>query len=126
MRILTSAIAVLLLSCLAPAAAMEGDCRAETAVKLENRTEESERVRLEFLVEITTEESCSEIVYDVVLDVKLPNGQWKSVRLSRQAEVQGGALSQSVEHTMSDLELLEYRAEPVACTRCATLVSDAD
>ncbi len=118
MRILTVLSLVAFLVAFVPAAAMESDCKAETAVKLDKRTEENEAVRLEFLVDITTEESCSEITYDVVLDVKLPNGQWKSVRLSRQAEVSGGAFSGRVEHTMTDLELLEYRAVPVSCSRC--------
>ena len=119
MRTIPAAILVMLMATAAPAATTQGDCEAEAAVKLDKRTEEAEGVRLEFLVDITTEESCSEIAYDVVLDVKLPNGQWKSVRLSRQAEVSGGAFSGTVEHTMSDLELLEYRAEAVSCSRCA-------
>lgn len=125
MRILIALIVVVLAG-LDPAAAMESDCKAETAVKLEKRTEVNDAVRLEFLVDITTEESCSEITYDVVLDVKLPNGQWKSVRLSRRAEVSGGSSTQTVEHTMTDLELLEYRARPVSCNRCAPLISDAE
>ena len=37
-------------------------------------------------------------------------------------EVQGGSSSQTVEHTMADLELLEYRAEAISCTRCAALI----
>lgn len=126
MRALQALIVIAVLACLTPAAATENECTAETAVKLENRTEENESVRLKFLVDITTEESCSEITYDVVLDLKLPNGQWKSVRLSRQTEVQGGSSSQTVEHTMADLELLEFRAETISCNRCAALISDAD
>jgi hypothetical protein len=111
----------LLLALLAgqPAPAAEQECIAEITAELRDRQETDEGIRLRFAVEVSSDVDCASATYDLILVELLPNGQWKSVRKSRQIELRGGEASDLVEHAMTaDLRLLEHDARIVDCTRC--------
>lgn len=111
-RLLTI-IAIALSCCVASQAGEE--CAVDSSVTLEKQTEKDDDVTLEFRVDLTTEKDCSSVAYDLVLEVKLPNGQWKSLRIPRKAEIDNGSASETVDYKMTDLELLEYHVGIVGC-----------
>jgi hypothetical protein len=109
---------VLLLFAPFPSAA-GSDCAAEISATIQGREEVDGGVRLEFEVELTSQEQCADATFDLVLVEVLPNGQWKSVRLTRRAEIRGGTSVTTVEHVIaSDLTLLEHEARVVECHPC--------
>ena len=112
---------LLFVLCLAtqPSLAAPRTCDAEITAALQDRQETDEGVRLEFAVELTSNEDCASATYDLILVELLPNGQWKSVRKTRQIELKTGTASELVEHVMaSDLKLLEHEARIVECAQC--------
>lgn len=116
----TLIILVAIVCCASFAAlAMPRECAADPTVTLAGRTEEGDDVVLEFKVDFAAAEPCLAVAFDLVLELKLPNGQWKSIRIPGHAEIQDGASSQIVRHTTTDLELLEYRVRIVDCSACA-------
>jgi len=101
----------------APAA--EQGCVAEITAELQDQQRTDEGIRLMFTVELTSDQECASATYDLILVELLPNGQWKSVRKSRQIELRDGKANDRVEHAMApDLRLLEHDARVIECTRC--------
>jgi hypothetical protein len=102
-----------------PSLAAPRDCDAEITATLQGRHETDQGVKLEFAVELTSNEDCATATYDLILVELLPNGQWKSVRKTRKIQLETGAASDLVEHVMaSDLKLLEHEARVVECGGC--------
>jgi hypothetical protein len=95
------------------------ECSAEIVAELQDRQKTDEGIRLQFAVELTSDESCASATYDLILVELLPNGQWKSVRNTRQIDLRNGEAGELFEHVMaSDLKLLEHEARVVECTPC--------
>jgi len=91
----------------------------EITAGLEDQQKTDEGIRLHFAVELTSDDLCTSTTYDLILVELLPNGQWKSVRQTRQVELRNGEASDLVEHEMApDLKLLEHEVRVVDCTRC--------
>ena len=102
-----------------PALAATGECVAEITAELKGQQKVDGGIRLRFEVELTSKTACISATYDMILVELLPNGQWKSVRLTRRIELTSGAATDLVEHVMaSDLKLLEHEARVVECAPC--------
>ncbi len=114
----TLAIAAALSLCVvlvSPASARE-ECEVEISTEVQTSEESDERVRHEFEVQLTAGGECSAVAYDLILEVMLPNLQWKSIRLARQVELDDGSATDLVDHrTTSDLKLLSHRTLIVSC-----------
>ena len=55
---------------------------------------------------------CASVTYDLVLEEKLPNKQWKAVRETRRVDLRGAVAEERVEHRMAaDIELIGYSAK---------------
>ena len=112
---------VLIFVCLAgqPCMAAVQECVVEIRADLQDQQKTDEGIRLHFAVELSSDDLCASATYDLILVELLPNGQWKSVRQTRQVELSNGKASDLVEHEMApDLKLLEHEARVVDCTRC--------
>lgn len=102
-----------------PSLAAPRNCDVEITAALQDRNETDAGVRLQFAIELTSNEGCASATYDLILVELLPNGQWKSVRKTRRIGLENGAASDLVEHEMaSDLKLLEHEARVVECAGC--------
>ena len=111
----------LLFVCLAgqPLLAGAQECLVEITAELQDQQKTDLGIRLRFAVELTSDEDCASATYDLILVELLPNGQWKSVRKTRQVELRAGKASDLVEHEMTpDLKLLEHEVRVVDCARC--------
>ena len=105
----------------APAIGAEDDCAAEVTGELVNQEKVDDLIHLQFEVDVTAPDGCSVITYDLVIEEMLPNrNRWtKNIRVPRRVEVDGGSLTERVEHTMtSDLEMLGWEVKLVSCEPC--------
>jgi hypothetical protein len=109
------------------AAAPEGEpeaapptCDVLTKVELESKEPSEGAVKLVFDVRLDAGCECASVTYDLVLEEKLPNKQWKAVRETRRVDVRGAAAEERVEHRMAaDIELIGYSAKAVETTPCS-------
>lgn len=118
-------VAYLMLGMLMPLAGAVGspadECSAEVTATLEDEADPD----LQFDVEVTTEEDCAEVLYDLVIEERLPNGQANLVRKARTVTVTEGTLTEVVEHTLPEGHaLLGFEAKVVKCTRCEEETDD--
>lgn len=73
----------------------------------------------QFSVDVATGTPCAKIIYDLILEVQIPNGQVKKVRKIRDVKLNDGSLSEIVRHKMSmDSQLLDYEVVLVECNVC--------
>lgn len=115
-EMLATAVALALCLVLVSPVSARQECEVEISAEVKTSEENDGRVRHEFDVQLTAGGECSMIAYDLILEVMLPNLQWKSIRLARQVELDGGSATDVVEHlTTSDLELLSHRTLIVSC-----------
>jgi hypothetical protein len=113
-----------LLLCAASANAAEGDppatCDVLTKVELESKEPSEGAVKLVFDVRLDAGCECASVTYDLVLEEKLPNKQWKAVRETRRIDLRGAAAEDRVEHHMAaDIELIGYSVKAVETTPCS-------
>ena len=116
-------IPLLALFCLSivPVAAVTtgNECAAEVSVDLTSEEAKDGKILLRFDVELRASSDCSTLSYDLLIEELLPNKQTKIIRLPREVELENGARSETVEHSMTtDLKMLGYDANLVAC-ECA-------
>jgi len=98
--------------------AQESNCDAFAQATLDTN-EQGEVQHLQFSVEVSTSESCAKIEHDLVIDVRLPNGQTKKERLPRFVKLNDGSLTEMVRHEIpSSFELRSYEAKVVSCVKC--------
>jgi hypothetical protein len=121
-------VAMLIALCLlfTPFVFARDECSAEIHAELQGQDETDDRIRLRFEVDIAVATSCSTVDYDLILEVMLPDMQWKSIRKPRRVEIQDGLASEVVEHQMTaDLKLMSHRVMLVGCDGCSTRVTES-
>ena len=79
-RNLKFVICLLLLALVVPIASIADDCSAEANARLERTERDSETTHLQFEVEISTQAECGKILWDLVIEEQMPNGQTKRIR----------------------------------------------
>ena len=83
------------------------------------RCRDSEQTRLHFTVDVTSETVCASVTYDLIIQERLPNLQWKSVRKTGHVKVRHGKGRQQVVHVMSaELGVLGHETRIVSCEPC--------
>ena len=104
---------------MAPVATAESDCEADVSVSLARSDADQEVMRYQFQVEISTSEICAEIHYDLVLEIRIPNGQVKTVRKPRIVKLNDSSFEELVEHELPlDQSVLGQEAKLVKCAVC--------
>ncbi|MDX1388603.1 MAG: hypothetical protein R3344_05410 [Acidobacteriota bacterium] len=107
---------------LAPSGRTQEGCDADVEADLKYTHEGSDVDMYEFQVEVTVNEDCAQVHYDLVIEELLPNGQTKKVRKARFAKLNDGSFNEVVEHKMSaDLEMLGFEAKIVSCEICTIM-----
>lgn len=108
------------LACLAtPAEAQQGNCQATVRAELTRAEPAGDVVRQSFHVEVSSEESCAQIEFDLVLHEIEPNGNENRVRIPLQETLHDGQLTMEVKHEMpASTQLDSTDAKIVSCARC--------
>lgn len=136
------ALALLLaLILLAPSNSLaDDDCTAELTIEMirtegkeseeaepeEEEPEEGEETEAEpvemtytFQVDVTVEENCAVVQFDVVTRESLPDGEFRSIRMPRRLTARGGPASEQVKlKTSSENTLMSWEVEQTDCRKC--------
>ena len=97
----------------------DSDCSANARAKLARENVENDFTDLQFDVEVSTGERCAKIVYDLIIEEQLPNGQSKRIRIPRVVKLDDGGLQEMVLHRLSSgHRMLEYEAKIHTCQTC--------
>lgn len=103
-----------------PASASD-DCDADLEVSLDSSEPYSGKVHYQFKAEVRAKGDCATVYYDLILEIQLPNGHVKRVRVPRQVKVHDYETTQIVTYAMSeDTELVNYEGKIVRCEGCGT------
>ena len=81
-------------------AAAEDGCDAYLDATLSTDEVGGAGEKLQFAVDVSTEAECAKIVFDLVLEVQLPNGHANRVRLERQVKLSDGGETSLVRYTL--------------------------
>ena len=117
-RVRTFAL-LLLASLLVAAGATGGDCYADLSARLEHEEAVGNLTHLQFTVDVSTQASCANIEYDLVIEIQLENGHTKKVRKIRHVKLNDGSLTEYVRHEMPNTSsLIGHEVKLVDCTSC--------
>jgi hypothetical protein len=106
-------------SLLAPAAILAGDCDVDVSAQLEHKEKNMDTTRLEFRVEIESRSDCAKILYDLIIEEQLPNGQTKKIRKPTVQKLGNDSISSVHRHEMpASHDLVGYEAKVVSCEPC--------
>lgn len=95
------------------------ECRAEISDEITHKNVSVDRTHLQFEVEVSVQEDCAEIHFEVVLDVTIPNGQHKKVRIPRFIKINDGSQSMMVEHELPKGQTLTgHESRITECSTC--------
>ena len=112
-------VVLVLVFVMAPSVMAESDCDADVSVSLARSDPDQEVTRYQFQVEISTTEHCTEIHYDLILDVQLPNGQVKKVRKPRIVKLNDSSLEEVVRHELPlNQSIVGQETRLVECKVC--------
>jgi hypothetical protein len=99
--------------------AMAGDCYPDLDARLDGEEAVGELTHLQFTVDISTNETCATIEYDLIIEIQLENGHVKKVRKPRRVKLSDGSLTEYVRHEMSNTSrMVEYEVKLVDCSSC--------
>jgi len=100
--------------------AMAGDCYPDLNARLDGEEAVGELTHLQFTVDVSSDESCAKIEYDLIIEIQLENGQIKKVRKPRQVKLADGSLTEIVRHEMSNTSrMVQYEVKLVECAVCS-------
>jgi len=112
-------ICFLLLALLIPAASLADDCSAEAAARLEHTSHDGDVTHLQFKVEVSTRADCGKILFDLVIEEQLPNGQTKKIRKPNVITLHSDSVESLIRHKMpGSHSMVSYEAKIVSCTPC--------
>lgn len=106
----------------AVSATAQEDCNARLDATLDHDETGIEGEKLQFAVDVSTQAECAHIVFDLVLEVQLPNGHANRVRLERQVKLNDGGETSMVRYTLHEgHRMLSYHTKLVSCTPCDSM-----
>ena len=110
---------LLVLALAVPAGSMADDCSAEANARLEHTNRDGDITHLQFKVDVSTQANCGKILWDLVIEEQLPNGQTKKIRKPFLITLHDGSVQSSVRHEMpGSHSLVSYEAKIVSCGPC--------
>ena len=102
-----------------PAGILADDCYADASARLEHTSHDGDVTHLQFKVEVSTQADCGKILYDLVIEEQLPNGQTKKIRKPNVITLHNDSIESLIRHQMpGSHELLSYEAKIVSCEPC--------
>ena len=106
--------------CLAvPAGSMADDCQADAEARLEHTDRGGDTTHLEFKVTVSTQADCGKILFDLVIEEQLPNGQTKRIRKPNMITLHNGSVQSVIRHEMpGSHSMVSYEAKIVSCQPC--------
>ena len=117
LRLVPALLAIAMLAL--PAGADEHECKAVLAAELDKQQPLEDRTRLEFDVDVTTGEACTDVTFDLILHESNARGHYNRVRLVREVRVRDGSLTEQVVHELpAGHQYLGHDIELIGCTRC--------
>jgi len=118
-RATSLALCVIVAFLLSPVAILADDCDAEVSARLEHTEKGMNRTKLQFRVEISSRSDCAKILYDLIIEEQLPNGQTKKIRKPTVQTLSDGSVSSVQRHEMpASHDLVSYEAKIVSCQPC--------
>ena len=122
MRPIRIAAAALIATVLALTPALAEDCQATISDEITHQNESANRTHLQFEVEVSVQENCAEIHFEVVLDITIPNGQHKKVRIPRFIKINDGSQSMMVEHELpAGQTMTGHESRVTECSVCVLM-----
>jgi hypothetical protein len=110
---------LLLLALVVPFASIADDCSAEANARLEHTNRDGDVTHLQFKVDVSTQADCGKILWDLVIEEQLPNGQTKKIRKPFVITLHSGSVQSSVRHEMpGSHSMVSYEAKIVSCGPC--------
>ena len=110
---------LLLLALAVPVASIADECSAEAEARLEHSNRDGDITHLQFKVDVSTQADCGKILWDLVIEEQLPNGQTKKIRKPFVITLHNGSVQSSVRHEMpGSHSLVSYEAKIVSCGPC--------
>jgi len=110
---------LLLLALAVPVASIADECSAEAEARLEHSDRDGDITHLQFKVDVSTQADCGKILWDLVIEEQLPNGQTKKIRKPFVITLHNGSVQSSVRHEMpGSHSLVSYEAKIVSCGSC--------
>lgn len=102
-----------------PAGLAQDECDASVDVDESLNNVSGDVRHLQFEARVHVDEDCAQVLYDVVVEELMPNGQTKNVRIPRTVKLNDGSLVEMVEHAMpADFDMLSYDGRIVECKPC--------
>jgi hypothetical protein len=112
-------ICLLLLALAVPVGSIADDCSAEANARLERTDRDGDVTHLQFKVEVSTQADCGKILWDLVIEEQLPNGQTKRIRKPFVITLHDGSVESLVRHEMpGSHSMVSYEAKIVLCGPC--------
>lgn len=99
---------------------LAGDCAAEIDSDLRREEETGNGdTRYVFGVEVSSQESCAVVHFDLITVEAEPNSEPQTKTVSKQAKVHDGSLTMKVNHIVSsDSSLISWEFKLTACNKC--------
>lgn len=95
------------------------ECRAEINDEITHKNVSANRTHLQFEVEVSVQENCAEVHFEIVLDVTIPNGQHKKIRVPRFIKINDGSQSMMVEYELPEGQTLTgHESRITECSVC--------
>ena len=119
-RLSISIVALLAVGLLAAAVpAFAEECQSTIEVRLESEQSQAGSTHLQFGVDVRTREECAKIIYDLILEIQLADGQVQKVRKMREVKLNDGGLTEMVRHEMPyGARVVNYETKLVKCETC--------
>ena len=118
-RSATVVLCFLVLVLAVPAGSVADDCQADAEVRLEHTERGDDVTHFEFKVNVSTQADCGKILYDLVIEEQLPNGQTKKIRKPNLITLHNGSVESVIRHEMpGSHSMVSYEAKIVSCKPC--------
>ena len=97
----------------------ESNCQSYVEATLQREEVLDGGDALSFKVDVESGETCARIAYQLIVKEIMVNGETKEVPIRRQVKLNGGNLSELVQHRMASGNTLGgYDTEVISCMKC--------